>query len=440
MTFNQAVNYLLSLGHETLAIKLGLRNTELLLEELDNPQKSFESVQIAGTNGKGSTAVALNSMCHAAGMSTGLYTSPHLISITERIVISGREISHDDFAANATAVRAAADHLVTSGRLEALPTFFEHVTAIALLAFKKAGVKLAILETGLGGRLDSTTVAGAHTVAITPIHLDHQHYLGAVIADIAREKAAIIQPGVTTVVAPQPPEALDVILKRCEECNVVPRVHDWTTDVSGATSDGRFTVTFKTATGRYENVLLGLRGRHQITNVGVAVALAESLREKGFRLPKEAIVEGIENAEHAGRLELHPGSPSILLDGAHNVSGALALRYYLEEFGTKPLTLVFGAMRDKQLNEIASTLFPIAERVILTQSANPRAALINDLKSLAEGSKPGFEVIASESAADALDKANMMTPTHGLICVTGSLYLVGEVKGLIESEFTLAAE
>ena len=246
MNFDQSVNYLFGLGHETLAIKLGLRNTELLLEELGNPHKSFESVQIAGTNGKGSTAVVLEAMCRAAGIPTGLYTSPHLISITERIVIAGREISHDDFAANATAVRAAADHLVTSGKLEALPTFFEHVTAIALLAFKKAGVKLAILETGLGGRLDSTTVAGAQTVAITPIHLDHQHYLGDAIADIAREKAAIIRPGVTAVVAPQPPEALDVILRRCQECNVVPRVNDWRADVSGATSDGRFTVTFET--------------------------------------------------------------------------------------------------------------------------------------------------------------------------------------------------
>ena len=157
MNFSEATQYLLSLGHETLTIKLGLRNTELLLESLGNPQQQFESVQIAGTNGKGSTAVMLDSICRAAGISTGLYTSPHLLSITERIKINGQDISEAAFADFATAVKTAADKLVADGKLETLPTFFEHVTAIAMLAFKEAAVDLAILETGLGGRLDATT-------------------------------------------------------------------------------------------------------------------------------------------------------------------------------------------------------------------------------------------------------------------------------------------
>ena len=194
MQFQEAVEYLLSLGHETLTIKLGLRNTERLLAALDNPERAFQSVQIAGTNGKGSTAAMLDSICRAAGIRTGLYTSPHLVSINERIKICGAEIIREEFAACATVVRDVSE------QLEALPTFFEQVTAIALLAFRKAGIELAILETGLGGRLDSTTAANAHIVGITQIALDHQEYLGSTIANIAAEKAAIIRPGVRAVI------------------------------------------------------------------------------------------------------------------------------------------------------------------------------------------------------------------------------------------------
>ena len=189
MNFEETLRYLLSLGHEMLAIKLGLRNTELLLEALGDPHHAYESVQIAGTNGKGSTAVMLDAICRTAGISTGLYTSPHLVSITERIRINGIEISEERFARYATEISKVADNLLRTGRLAALPTFFEHVTAIALLAFKDAGVRLAILETGLGGRLDATTVAGAQTVAITPVALDHQEYLGETLEEIAGEKA-----------------------------------------------------------------------------------------------------------------------------------------------------------------------------------------------------------------------------------------------------------
>jgi dihydrofolate synthase/folylpolyglutamate synthase len=178
MNFDQALQYLLSLGHETLAMKLGLRNTEFLLQALGNPEQSYPAVQIAGTNGKGSTAVMLDSICRKANLRTGLYTSPHLVSITERIKINGVEISEERFAQLATTVRNAAERLLNEGTIEALPTFFEHVTAIALLAFRDAEVEIAILETGLGGRLDSTTAAKAETVGITQIAMDHEEYLG----------------------------------------------------------------------------------------------------------------------------------------------------------------------------------------------------------------------------------------------------------------------
>src|SRR5438034_3926953 len=200
MQFAEALNYLLSLGHETLAIKLGLRNTELLLDTLGNPQKSYFSVQIAGTNGKGSTAVVLESICRAAGLKTGIYTSPHLVSITERVRINGRKIRPNRFAANASRVREAAERLLAKRQIGALPTFFEQVTAISLLAFKESRAEIAIFETGLGGRLDATTTARAGLIGITPIALDHEEYLGLNLAAIAEEKAAIIRPGATVIV------------------------------------------------------------------------------------------------------------------------------------------------------------------------------------------------------------------------------------------------
>ncbi|MFN2515580.1 MAG: folylpolyglutamate synthase/dihydrofolate synthase family protein [Pyrinomonadaceae bacterium] len=431
MNFDESIQYLFSLGHETLALKLGLRNTQLLLESLGNPHEFFESVQIAGTNGKGSTAVVLDSICRDGGIKTGLFTSPHLISITERIRIDGNEISEISFAKHASEVRLAAESLVTTGQLEAMPTFFEHATAIALVAFREAEISLAILETGLGGRLDATTVAGARTVAITPLALDHQEHLGETLEEIAGEKAAIIRRGVAAVVAEQHPTALNVILRRCAECNVEPSVGECRIAIVDSTQDGRFRVTFETPEGRYENVLLGLRGRHQILNNAVAIRLAESLRKRGFTIPKTSIVKGIEKAGHAGRLELLEGNPSLLFDGAHNPSGAQALREFLDEFVDTPVTLLFSVMRDKKLKEIAAILFPVAGNLILTQPDNPRAARVEDLYCLAEKILDREKIIVAQSASQAFGMAKEVTPAEGIICITGSLYLVGEVKAIM---------
>ena len=430
MDFEETTGYLYSLGHETLAIKLGLRNTELLLEHLGNPHKSYESVQIAGTNGKGSTAATLDTICRAAGISTGLYTSPHLTSITERISIDGERISRSQFACCASIVREAAEDLLAQGVIEALPTFFEHVTAIALLAFREAAVRLAILETGLGGRLDATTVAGANTVAITPVSLDHQEYLGETIEEIAFEKAAIIRPGVTAIIAPQSPPVLHVILKRCSECEVTAIVGGCRTFELSATPGGLFDVTFETDEDSYANVRLALRGRHQIANAGLAIQLAESLRSRGFTIPKPAIVNGIQGTKHLGRLSPHFGT-SMLLDGAHNPGAARALRDYLDEFVKEPLTLVFGAMGDKQLAEMAAILFPGVQHLILTRPDNPRAASVESLQTLAEGFIQSEKIIVASRVSDALRKARELAEPEGMICVTGSLYLVGEVTAAL---------
>jgi dihydrofolate synthase/folylpolyglutamate synthase len=435
MQFDEALKYLLSLGHETLAIKLGLANTEQLLEALGRPQDAFPSVQIAGTNGKGSTAAMLDAITHAARLRTGLYTSPHLIRITERIKVGGSEISREDFALVAERVRHVAEALVTTKLLPALPTFFEHLTAIALSAFKEAGVQLAILETGMGGRLDATTVARAETLAITPIALDHQEHLGRTLTEIAAEKAAIIRPGTTVVVAPQAPEALRVVMQRCAESGVTPRLIEYETKALGAGEGGRMRATFETKQDLYENVLLNLRGRHQAMNAGVAIALAEAVRESaGLEISRESIIEGLESAEHPGRLEWRSGRPAMLFDGAHNAAGALALRDFLDEFVKAPVTLIFGAMRDKDLEEIAATLFPAAQQLILTAPSNPRAATLETIKKLASDYLDSSKVRVTASPADALRISRLLSSPDDVICVTGSLYLVGEIMQIKDTK------
>jgi dihydrofolate synthase/folylpolyglutamate synthase len=431
MTFDEALRYLLSLGHETLAMKLGLDNVSRLLARLGDPQQGFPAVQIAGTNGKGSTAAMLDAVARAAGVKTGLYTSPHLISITERIKIAGAQVSRAEFARTASVVRAEAERL--AGDTGALPTFFEQVTAIALVAFREAQVELAILETGLGGRLDATTAAGARVVAITPIALDHQEHLGPTLAEIAAEKAAIIRPGVKAVVAPQAPEAEAVINARCRECGVAPRRAATDMDIEGACDDGRLRVSFQPEHGERLSACLALRGRHQIVNASVAIALAETLREEGFPISDAHIITGLEVAEHAGRLELAAArTPPLLFDGAHNEAGALALRAYLDEFARAPVTLIFGAMRDKELEKIGALLFPAARHLVLTQPDNPRAAPVEELVRAVPVPPGSSTITLAPSSRDALTIARSLTPPEGIICVTGSLYLVGEIKSWLD--------
>src|SRR2546423_3946066 len=454
MTFDEALSYLLSLGHETLTIKLGLENTEILLEALGNPHKNFSSVQIAGTNGKGSTAAFLDSICRAAGIRTGLFTSPHLISITERIRIAGESITEEDFAGFTSIVRSTAETLVSAGKLETLPTFFEHVTAIALLAFREAQVELAILETGLGGRLDSTTTARADVVAITPVAMDHEEYLGHTIEEIAAEKAAIIRAGVPAVIGPQQDQALDVIMERCEKVGVTPLlVFGLDGAIEGdslqaryshasryciaqfhkATPDGRFQLTFETPNETYECVLLGLRGRHQVDNSAIAIALAEALRDRGVNIAGDAIMRGLEEATHPGRLELWPGHPPILFDGAHNPASAQALRNYLDEFVSQPITMIFGAMRDKPLDQLAEILFTKTRELILTGIDNPRAASPEELKAAMPNVLEPLRIHEASSVSEALRIAREITRPDDLTVVTGSLYLIGEAQSILRA-------
>lgn len=433
MNFDESVSYLFSLGHETLAIKLGLDNVTRLLRRLGNPQEASPSVQIAGTNGKGSTAAMLASICRAAGLRAGLYTSPHLVSVTERVRVDGCDMTREWFAHQATRVRAAAEEVARESG--ALPTFFEQLTGIALRAFADEKVSVAILETGMGGRLDATTAAGARWVAVTPVALDHQEYLGNTLAEIAGEKAAIIRPGTRAVVAPQEPEAAEVILRRCRECGVEPHFATEEIEVEEAGADGRLRVRLRTARAEYAGVRLALRGRHQLTNAATAIALAELLAAEGFAISREHVVEGLETAEHAGRLELDERQqPRVLYDGAHNAAGARALRAYLDEFAPREgVTMVFGAMGDKELEEMGRALFPAARHLVLTSPVSPRAATVERLLAAVPVPPSSSTIALAPSSRDAMTIARTHTPPEGLVCVTGSLYLVGEVKAQLES-------
>lgn len=430
MNFDESVKYLYGLGNEVLAMKLGLENIGKLLKALGDPQESYLKVQVAGTNGKGSTCAFLEAICLSAEIKVGMTTSPHLVAVTERVRIGGKEISEEDFARHASIVRETAENLVAAGELETVPTYFEQVTAIALNAFAEAKIELAILETGLGGRFDATTAARAEIVAITPIDYDHQRILGATLAEIASEKAAIIRKDTKAVIAPQRNEAQQIILERCRKVGVKPTFipKDF---IVKKKEQSRIAINFSTENDVYHDIVLGLAGRHQIENALVAVNLAETLREFGFEIEKENIWSGLENARHRGRLEFYEG---ILFDGAHNISGAKALREYLDEFINQPVTLVFGAMRDKDLGEITEILFPKAENIVLTKPDNPRAMEPEELLKFVPKDFDKRNLVVTETVEEALKIA----PYHavkGIICVTGSLYLIGEAQNILRRTF-----
>jgi len=312
--------------------------------------------------------------------------------------------------------------------LPAPPTFFEQVTMIAYLYFAERKVDLAVLEVGLGGRLDATNICEPVMTAITPVGFDHQKYLGDTLASIAGEKAGIVKPGAPVVIAPQSGEAMKVIAARCEEMNAPMIVTSDPFDIeaaSGAENIGRY--RFRYRASLYEYALrLRLRGRHQITNAVVVIHIAEQLRIAGFDIPQPAIVEGLNNAEWPGRLEIiRPSSPQapLLLDGAHNADGARALRDFLDEhFRSTPITIIFGVMADKAIGEMGDLLFPAVNQVIGARISSPRAA---EPSAIAEASHR--DVIRIENAGEALDEALRITPPDGLIVVCGSLFLVGEI-------------
>lgn len=430
MNYNESVSYLLDLGNEVLAMKLGLENIRKVLSALGNPEKKYLKVQIVGTNGKGSTVAFLESICIAANIDVGSTTSPHLVSVTERVKIGGAAISEKDFARHATRVREISENLVTAGDLETVPTYFEQVTAIALTAFAEANIELAILETGLGGRFDATTAADAEIVGITPIDYDHQNILGETLVLIAAEKAAIIRADTRVLAAPQQKEAENVICGKCREAGVEPIWAIPDVKLLEDLGGGLLYLSFQTPRANYK-VDFSMRGRHQWINANLAIRIAEILRDFDFKVSNEAIVIGVESAKHKGRLEFYK---NILFDGAHNIAGAKALAEYLDEFIAQPITLIFGAMRDKDLSEIGEILFPKTDALILTEPDNPRSMKTADLLKYVPKNYEK-EIFRIETVKAAIKKAREISAEKNLILVTGSLYLVGEAQEILQNSF-----
>jgi dihydrofolate synthase / folylpolyglutamate synthase len=429
VNFEDAQAYLYSLGNEVSAMKLGLENIRKLLDALDNPQNRYLKVQVAGTNGKGSVCAFVESICQHAGINTGVFTSPHLVSITERIKVDGEPIDEERFARLATQVRRVSEEMLAGGALEYLPTFFEQITAIALLAFAEANVSLAILETGLGGRLDATTAANAEIAVLTRISMDHQEYLGNTIEEIAAEKAAIIRPDSTVIAGRQAHAVEKTIYKRCLEVGVEP--HWATTEILTIKHEGDVLAsTFMTPQSTYPTIELGLEGRHQIENAAVAIAIVEELKDRDLDITDHEICLGLETVEHPGRLEYLNG---YMLDGAHNVEGVRALRDYLDEFFPgRSLTIIFGAMKGKDVAEMAASLFPHAENLILTRPDNSRSMTAEELAAAVPVGFDGANAILTNSVSEALNLANEVRD-DSIVLITGSLYLVGEAKKILNN-------
>jgi dihydrofolate synthase/folylpolyglutamate synthase len=410
--------------------KFGLENIKILADDLGGPQLVIPCVHIAGTNGKGSTAAMLESILRASGLRTGLYTSPHLKVINERIRINGENISDEDFAGVWTRVSAAIESLMASGKLSAHPTFFECVTAMAFVAFAERGLDFAIYETGMGGRFDATNIVTPEVAIITPIDFDHENYLGHSIEEIAGEKAGIIKAGSLVVSSVERPEARAVIANRCKEMNarLVEVESAWRVEDLQASHGLYRAVAISTQTSQKIAIAPGLPGRFQIQNALTAATAANLLAERRFPVSGEAISRGITTVDWPGRLELISEQPDIYLDGTHNPAGARELlTFWKENFDGRRIFLVYGAMRDKAVDEIASLLFSRAEAVIFTAPRQPRAISASSLSEIAGHFANQWFIVPDP--ADALARAMEIAGPEDVIFATGSLYLVGDILG-----------
>jgi dihydrofolate synthase/folylpolyglutamate synthase len=459
--YQTAVAQMYALGHElaqTPSHKFDLAHMRVLLTALGHPENRFPTVLVAGTNGKGSTAATLASILQVSGLKTGLYTSPHLVRINERIRLNGEAISDDDFTMLHDVVDRTAERLVGEGDLPWHPSFFEMLTAMAFEYFARNRPDMVVLEVGMGGRLDATNVVEPRLSIITDISLDHQKYLGETVAEIAREKAGIVRPGGIVVTLPQLPEANDVIGNAILDAgaravNAVPYVPP----VSPGSSQYLVPSTKETASRgarqRYSLAVLGkevvvdspLVGRHQLRNMALAIAAAEELHNQGtVQITPERIAKGIRETYWPGRFQVVPGAgddPEYVLDVAHNPSGAWALRSTLsaaypdsghgDSGNGRAITMVFGVMRDKAMQEIAEILFPIAERVIVTHANNPRSASPDEIRQAAARVAAGIDIEDAEDVASALERARELAGAGGLVVVTGSIYIVGEAMRML---------
>lgn len=447
MNYEASVRYLLSLGRElaaptqAAAAKFDLENIATLAERLGRPERAYPSAHIAGTNGKGSTAAFLEAILRSAGFRAGLNTSPHLEKINERIRVNGEEIGDEAFAATFTRIQALNEELLAAGKLRAHPTYFECVTAMAFEFFARERVDFGVFEVGLGGRLDATNILTPTISVITRIDFDHENFLGHSLEEIAAEKAGILKPGVAAVVAEQRPEALEVIRRRAREVGapLIETETDFRVETE-AMESGCVRATVREVESDWTcEIAPRLPGKFQLQNALNAVAAARWLQRHGYDISEEAIANGIATAVWPGRLEKLQARPEVYLDGAHNPSAARELaKFWQENFAGRRIWLVFGALRDKAVDEIAGALFPLAAEVIFTQPKTTRAISVGQLAEITSHHAAHWQTIAETEAA--LEHALERAEPRDVIFVAGSLYLVGQLRHYWKERAQLAAK
>jgi len=435
MNYDASVRCLLSLGRElaaptqAAATKFDLENITVLAERLGRPDRAYPSAHIAGTNGKGSTAAFLESILRHAGFRTGLNTSPHLEKINERIRINGEEIGDQAFAESFTRIHERIEELLAAGKLRAHPTYFECVTAMAFEYFARERVQLAVFEVGLGGRLDATNILSPLVTIITRIDFDHENFLGHSLKEIASEKAGILKHGVPLVLSEQRPEAREVILARAKSlgCLVIEPAQIFRVDQESMQAGSVHAHVIEADSGRNFELAPSLPGRFQLENALNAVAAAQLLQNRGFQISDNTIMQGIANTVWPGRLEKLQTAPDVYVDGAHNPSAARELAHFLEQnLASRKIWLIYAALRDKAVDEVAGLLFPHAAEVIFTAPRTSRAVSAAQLAEIAGHHAAHFSVIPD--AERAFEHALAEAAPEDAIFITGSLYLVGQLR------------
>jgi dihydrofolate synthase / folylpolyglutamate synthase len=425
MTYDQCLKEMYSLRR--FGIKLGLDVIEDILNGLGNPQHAFSCIHVAGTNGKGSIASSLAAIFKDAGYKTGLYTSPHLVRFNERIRIDGFDIADEEVVSAHQAVKE-----VHHGDRE--PTFFEYTTAMALYAFAKAGVEWGIIETGMGGRLDATNILKPEISIISNISKEHSFYLGNTIAAIAYEKGGIIKENTPIITAARRRAAVDVLRRIAGERNAPFYRLGEHFRIRREPKEGTF--SYYGIDHHYSRIKTGLPGSHQADNAGVVIAASEILMRGKAVLTEENIRAGILGVKWPGRLEILPTTPSVVIDGAHNLEAVKALSLFLKDFAQKrPITMVIGILDDKPYKAMLGHLLPLADRVIFTEPEIDRRLPAKTLYDAAMEILPGSPVKAEiiESVGKAVEQAMKTTPPENLVCIAGSLYVVGEARHALET-------
>lgn len=439
--YNETVNYLYGLQRH--GIKLGLENSRRLISILGEPQKSFPSVHIAGTNGKGSTATIIASILKENGFKVGLYTSPHLVSFTERIRINNSPILESDVIRLTSYIRKAI------ANTDIKPTFFEFITAMAFYYFACEKVDWAVIEVGMGGRLDATNILLPDVSVITNIGLDHNEFLGETIFDIAFEKAGIIKPLIPVVTTKTHPEALRVLEKTAKghgsEIHIYDRDFKSTLifmddkhivfDYRGINLSMAHTDGYR----KYNNLSLSIPGKHQLYNASLAIRVCEILIQRGFPISDDAVNNGLLNLNFEGRLEWVSQRPLIIIDSAHNPEAARALTNTVKEiFPAKKIIFIVGIMKDKDIKGILNPLMQISDAVILTRPKSERAASPEKLKECIEtlGEKDNknlkaVSISTTNTVTEAIALAKTLWHEENIILATGSFYTTGEVKELL---------